>query len=198
MDNPVMQGLGMAFNLMLLNIVAIITALPIVTSGASMTALFDVSQRLVRGDDIYIAKTFFSSFKSNFKKGVITGAIFLIAALLITLNYLAAREVAPMLRFFSLAIGMIMGLVAIYTFALNARFENEIKSSIINAVKLTAAYFPRSLAMLIFTICYYILSMRFPQIGMPMFMLFGLSLPVYVYALICAPIIDSLSKEEHK
>ena len=196
MDNPVMQGLGMAFNLMLLNIIAIISALPVFTSGASLTALFDVSQRLVRGDDIYIAKTFFSSFRSNFKKGAVTGAIFILAAILVALNYLAAREVAPVLRYCSMAIAMLLSATAIYTFALTARFENDIKSSIVNAVKLMAAYFPRTLAILIFTICYYLLGRHFPQIGMPVFMLFGLSLPVYVYSIICSPIINTLAEKE--
>jgi amino acid transporter len=118
---------------MLLNIIAIISALPVITSGASLTALFDVSQRLVRGDDIYIVKTFFSSFRSNFKKGAVTGAIFILAAILVVLNYLAAREVAPVLRYCSMAIAMLLSATAIYTFALTARFENDIKGSIVNA-----------------------------------------------------------------
>ena len=196
LDNPVMQGLSMAFNLMLLNIIAIITTLPVITAGASLTALFDVSQRIVRGDDIYILKTFFSSFKLNFRKGTLTGLVFLAATLLVVMNYLAAKEVAPMLRYASLAIALLLTATAIYTFALTARFENGIKNTIANAVKLMTAYLPRTLAMLLFTLCYFVLSTRFPQIGMPVFMLFGLSLPVYVYSLICQPIINSLSKKD--
>ena len=197
-DNPIMQGLATAFDLMLLNILALIAALPVITAGASLVAAFDVSQRLLRSEDIYVAKTFFLSFRQNLKNGMITGLIFLTATVLIVLNYYAAKEFIPVLRYFSLALGLLLLAVAIYMFALEARFENSIKNTMANAVKLMTGYFPRTLIMLIITLSCYLLSMNFPQIGMPLLMLFGLSLPVYICSYISGPIIESLKSEENE
>lgn len=193
MENPIMQGLATAFNLMLLNILALIAALPVITAGASLVALFDISQKIVDGDDIYISRAFISSFRRNIKSGISIGLIFLVSAVLVVLNYYAALRYAPMLRYSSIAIGILLLAVAIYTFALSARFENSIKNTVVNAVRLVCAYFPRTLIMLVFTLCFYFLSRSFPHIGMPVLMLFGISLPVYICSLILAPIIESLS-----
>lgn len=192
MDNPIMQALATAFDLMLLNILAMIATLPVITAGASLVALFDASQKIVRDEDIYVSRYFFTSFKKNFMSGVKIGIIILIAAVLIAFNYMAAREYIPVLRYFSLAMGILLLALAIYTFTLAARFDNSIKDTFLNALRLMIGYFPRTLIMLVLTMGFYILSVNFPQVGMPVLMLFGLSLPAYICSLISRPIIDSL------
>lgn len=196
MDNPVMQALATAFDLMLLNILAFIAALPVITAGASLVALFDASRKIVQAEDVYISRYFFASFKKNLRSGIMIGIIIFTAAVLIILNYMAAAKYIPVLRYFSLAMGILLLALTIYTFALAARFDNGIKTTFLNAVRLMIGYFPRTLIMVILTMGFYILSVNFPQIGMPVLMLFGFSLPVYICSLISSPIMDSLLRHE--
>ena len=193
MENPVMQGLSVAFELIVLNILTILAAFPVVTAGASVTALFDVTGRMVRSEDLYTARTFMRSLRQNMRKGVVLGLLFIVAAILIALNYAAASRFIPVLRFASLAIALLVTALGIYAFGLTARFENSIALTLKNAAMLTVGFFPRTVILVVFTLCFYLLAMRFPQVGMPMLMLFGLSVPAYVYALVCRPVFDSLT-----
>lgn len=70
--------MGRAADLMILNIVFIICCLPIVTIGASLTALHYVTLKMVRNEESYIVKSFFKSFKQNFKQATIINLIMLL------------------------------------------------------------------------------------------------------------------------
>lgn len=59
MDSPVMRFLSRLCDLMILNILCLICCIPIVTIGASITALYSVTLKMVKGEDSYIAKGFF-------------------------------------------------------------------------------------------------------------------------------------------
>ena len=71
MDSPVMRFLSRMADLMIMNLVVTICCIPIVTIGASITAMHYVMLKLVRGEDGYIVKDFFKSFKQNFKQSTI-------------------------------------------------------------------------------------------------------------------------------
>ena len=61
MDSPVMRFLSRLCDLMILNILCLICCIPIVTIGASITALYSVTLKMVKGEDSYIAKGFFDT-----------------------------------------------------------------------------------------------------------------------------------------
>ena len=70
-ENPVWQFMGRVADLMILNAMALIFSLPIITIGASWTALHYVMVKIVRKEDTYVWRDFWSSFKSNFKQATI-------------------------------------------------------------------------------------------------------------------------------
>lgn|GEM_PF-1238223 len=51
-----------------LNILFTVTCLPIITIGASFTALYTITFKMVRNEDVTIKRDFFRAFKSNFKQ----------------------------------------------------------------------------------------------------------------------------------
>ena len=65
-DNPVWRFIGKLGDLIILNVLWLITSIPIVTIGASTTALYYVTLKLVRDEDGYTIRSFFKSFKENF------------------------------------------------------------------------------------------------------------------------------------
>ena len=71
LDSPVMVALTKMADLIIVNLLAFFCCLPIITVGASMTALHYVVLKIVRDEECYIVKGFFKSFKDNFKQATI-------------------------------------------------------------------------------------------------------------------------------
>ena len=55
-------------DLFILNILRIFCSIPIITIGATTTALYSVNLKLVNNEEGSLIKLFFKSFKENFKK----------------------------------------------------------------------------------------------------------------------------------
>ena len=66
LDSPIMVFLSKMADLLILNLLALICCIPIITIGASMTAMSYVTLKMVRDEECYIAKDFFKSFRQNF------------------------------------------------------------------------------------------------------------------------------------
>ena len=66
-----------------LNVLWLVCCLPIVTIGASTTALYYTSFKIAKDEGSYITTMFFRSFKQNFKQATIIWLIMLFAGLLI-------------------------------------------------------------------------------------------------------------------
>ena len=77
-DSPIMHFLGRVADLMILNLVTLICCLPVVTIGASLTAMHYVLLKMVRNRESYIVRSFFKSFKANFKQATIIWMIILL------------------------------------------------------------------------------------------------------------------------
>ncbi len=68
MDNKFFTFMGKAADLILLNIIFLICCLPVVTIGASVTAMYYVTLKMVRNEESYISRSFFQSFRQNFRQ----------------------------------------------------------------------------------------------------------------------------------
>ena len=87
---------------------------------------------------------------------------------------------------------MLLLAIAMYAFALLARYENTIFGTLKNAVSLAIGFFPRTLAMVVFTLAFWVAAIRFYRFGIPVLLLFGLSLPCYICALLLKGVFDKL------
>ena len=63
MDNKFFVFMGRVADLLLLNFLCILCCIPVVTAGASITALYYVTLKMARDEESYIARSFFRSFK---------------------------------------------------------------------------------------------------------------------------------------
>ena len=194
MDNPFMQALSVAADLLALNILALLCCLPIVTAGAGITAMNDLVIHMARQEETYLVKPFFRSFRANFKQSSLLWLLILAAAALLYFDYHAAAVYAPMLRYPIAAIGVMLLAVAMYAFALLSRYENSVFGTLKNAVSLAIGFFPRTLGMVVFTVAFWVLAIHFYRFGVPVLVLFGLSLPCYICALLLRGVFDQLEK----
>ncbi len=193
-ENPFMQIMAMACDLLVLNLLSLVCCLPVITAGASVSALNDVLIHIVRQEDYGIVKPFFRSFAGNFKKGTLLLLIILLVAVLLYFDYLAALAYIPALRVGIAAIAVIVLAISIYAFALLARYDNTLAGTLKNAAVLMVSYFPRTLCMAALTLGFWVLSVRYYRVGAPLLLLFGLSMPCYINSLLMKSVFDSLEK----
>ena len=68
LDSPVMQALGKMADLMWLNILTLICCIPVVTVGASLTAMHYMALKIVRNEECYITKGFLSPLRKTLSR----------------------------------------------------------------------------------------------------------------------------------
>ena len=194
MDNPVMRALSAAADLIVLNFLALLCSLPLVTLGASWAALSEVSLRLLRAEEGRLTRDFFRAFRANLKRGIPLGLLFLLAAGLLYFDYLAALTYAPPLRVGIVALAILVLGVAFYAFALLGHFDNTLGGTLKNAAVLAVGYFPRTAGTLVFAVSMWMLCLKFWRLLLPVLVLLGLALPVYIAAIFFNDIFRRLEK----
>lgn len=187
MDSPVMRFLGRMGDLMILNLLVTLCAIPIVTIGASVTAMHYVALKLVRGEEGYITKDFFKSFKMNFKQATIIWLIMLLFLAVFGLDYyivMFSGVAFPQgLHTVLVAVTVIFFVISGYIFPVLSRFDNSVRSTMKNGCIMSIMAIPKAIAMAIFALApVYVLFMA-PR-AIPLVLLFGWALPGYMSALL--------------
>ena len=83
-DNPVMNFLTIVCDIVILHFLWLLTSLPVLTIGASTTALYYTTMKCIRNGQGGVVKMFFKSFKDNFKQATGIGILALIAVLYVS------------------------------------------------------------------------------------------------------------------
>lgn len=156
MDNPVFRVLGRLADLMILNLLFIVCSIPIVTIGASLTALHYVTLKMAENEEGYIVKPFFKSFKENFRQSTCIWLILLAIGLLLGADFYimsyASGSVANFFRIFLTVTVIVYAMELIYVFPVQARFYNKIRLTMKNALIMAIADFPRTIVMIVITV----------------------------------------------
>lgn len=146
LDNPVMRFMSRLFDLMYLNVLFVICCIPVITIGASLTALYSVTLKMVKNEETYIGRDFFKSFRMNFKQGTIIWLITVVAGAILAADYQLVTQMSmkgsSVLRIGILSISLICFCMFIYVFPLLARFVNTVKVTIKNSLLMCIAHLP--------------------------------------------------------
>lgn len=82
-DNPFFEFMGNVGDWILLNLLFVLTSIPLITIGMSLTALYRIVLRRMRGENNYVFKEYFKACKEEWKKSTILWIVFLLAAVLL-------------------------------------------------------------------------------------------------------------------
>ena len=152
MDSPLMRTLGRAADLMAVNILALICCIPIITAGASLTAMYTVELRWARGEEGYIIRPFFKAFKENFKQATAEWLVALAAVLVVVMDYMFFQENPDIFpeafELLVMVIGVVFVMVYLWVIPLQCRFENTVGGTFRNAVIMAVGKAPRTVGML--------------------------------------------------
>ena len=92
MDNKFFTFMGRIADLCILNIICLVCCIPIVTAGASITAMYYVTLKMVRNEEAYIVRSFFKSFKDNFKQATVINLIMIAVGVVLYLDLNVAKN----------------------------------------------------------------------------------------------------------
>jgi len=150
-NSPLIRFLGKAADLMILNILFLITCIPVITIGASLTALHYVTLRMVSGGEASVVRDYFHSFRQNFRQATAIWLILGILTLLLAYDYSAVwggeGYVAAVVKVMSVVASAALVMIFLYVFAILAKFNNTVKGTLLNAVTISVSVFPRTLSM---------------------------------------------------
>ena len=152
LDSPVMNALNKMADLIWLNILTLICCIPVITIGASLTALNYVTLKLVRDEEGYVTKAFFKSFKQNFKQATIIWLILLLVIALLLgdfliLNY-SSVQFPSWIRVALIAILALVLFATIHVFPILARFENTVANTFKNSLYMGILSLPKTILMM--------------------------------------------------
>ena len=147
LDSPIMQGLSRLTDLVFLSVLWFACCLPVVTIGASTTAMYYVAMKMVREDtEKKLTVMFFEAFKSNFKQATVMNIIFLaVGAVLATDCFIMLSTTGDAVTLsFAVFLVMLIWMLCImfYAYPLQAQFYNTIKRTLLNAAILSMRKFP--------------------------------------------------------
>lgn len=186
-DNPILQGIGKIADFVILNLLWLVCSLPIITIGASTTALYSVTLKLVKNEEGYIAKGFLKAFKENFKQSTLMWLLFMLLGFILIVDFsslkLMPANFGAFLRVLFLVMGGTLIGTATYAFSLQARFENTIRNTLKNALILVFAKLPYTLLILLLTVgpvFATILTPRTLMVGILIWIFVGVTLVAYL------------------
>lgn len=166
-DSKIMTLLSGMGDLILVNILWILTSLPIFTLGASTAAMYAVLKPRGKKDyDSSIVRRYFRAFRQNFKKATLTFLVLLLPTVLVLGNcwlFLAGWLDGGMVRYVICALSCLLLVFMLdYVYPLIASFDNKLLRSIVNAFLLAVAHLPTTLVLTVLNLQPLALYLAFP------------------------------------
>ncbi len=185
-ESPIMSFFGLVFDFVWLNILTLVCCIPVITAGASFTAMYSGLVRMIRGNDTRLTKHFFTDFKANFKQGTGIWAIMLVV---LAVWYFDLRVVSGMKTYTGelirvlliVVLALIIGIISC-TFLMLSHFDNTVTGTLRNGATLMLARFPLVLMSVIAGLFVAYFTLRFPVKMAFVFICCGFSLPGYLLA----------------
>lgn len=138
-DGFLMQLLNKIVNCAWLSVLWVVFSVPLITIGASTTALYYTANKVIRNNRSHVWREFFCSFKSNFKQSTI---IWILLILLygfwavdtyFTYAFYLTGVVPKAIFIVFLVLGILITAWGLYLFPYIARFQNSIKDIFMNS-----------------------------------------------------------------
>lgn len=153
LDNPFFRFISKLVDVVWLNIIWLIFSLPIVTIGASTTAMFSVTMKMARDREGYIFQGFWKAFKENFKQSTLIWIIMLLVGTILGTDiyffYSSSAKYADFGMAAMIGITSIAVCTAEYIFPLQAQFENNLKQTFKNAFIMCVRHLPWTILLLV-------------------------------------------------
>lgn len=203
MDNKFFTFMGRVADLCILNIICLICCIPIVTAGASITAMYYVTLKMVRNEEAYIVRSFFKSFKENFKQATVINLILIVVGVILYLDMHVAKAMpgsaGQIFHVIFAAFAIVYFVLTLYVYPVLARFYNSTGNTIKNALLMSIRHLPYTVVMVMIELCPLLLllvrSFRVQSTLFILFLIMGFGLIAYCNSFFLAKIFDNYMPE---
>lgn len=183
-DNPVWRFMGRAADVFFLTMLWALCSLPVITIGASTTALYYVSLKMVKNKEGYLWKTFLRAWKDNFVQSTLAWIIVLCIGGVLGFNlyfcYRQEGQAAVFLFWIHFMITVLYLFAAALLFPLAARLDADLKKLFLMSFMVSIKNFSWVLFMIVTTGCILALGIF---VFWP-FLLVGAGTAAYIHSLI--------------
>ena len=141
-EGPVMSFITKITYSAYLNLLWLVCCLPIVTAGASTTALFYVTLKVAKNEEGSLTKSFFHSFRENFRQATVIWLILLAVGIVLGVDGYIFYHMRFENAFWTVATAVFLvaaaayAIILMYIFPLLARFDNTTAAMFKNAIML--------------------------------------------------------------
>lgn len=143
-------------DMVFLNLIFLITCIPVVTIGPALVALYTVTGRMADGSEGYVIRSYFKAFKDNIFQGMVIGvSLEVICCMLATPAVIFYNsESGNRTIWFMLAVIAIIFVLAVtmYIFPLIAGYNNSIETTVKNAALIALGRLPYTIMLLVITL----------------------------------------------
>lgn len=198
-ENKFMAFMYRMTDLFLLNVLWIVTSLPVITLGASTTALYTVVYKMRKNEESYIARSYFKAFRENFRQGTALWLIILGSGGLLYFDmYITAItgiEGKEMLSIVFLIAAVLFLLVVPYVFPVLARFDTTVIQILKIATYLSLRHIYYTLPVLAIILVPVIIILSYLYF-LPVFLIISVSGSAYLTAYFFQKIYTKYQREE--
>lgn len=148
-------------DLMILTLLWTLTSLPLITLGASTTAMYYVTTRQLSNREGYVSRDYFRSFKENFLQATGVTILFAVifAVLRINLYILPGNSPIFPIQFVLIAVAVAM---LVFVFPVLSRFKLNFFELLRTSFFLAIRHFPTTITCLVLLFAAYLLVLRWP------------------------------------
>ncbi len=154
-DSPVIAFLNKLTDLVVLNVLWLICSIPIITIGASTTAMYYVSITSIRCGDGYVVKRFFKSFSESFRQITPVWLLMLLCGGMLVGDFIfwsrTDSAVSGIMLVLSAVVAIMLFVVELWIFPVFAKFEGTTLNLIKNAAAFAIGYLPYTAIVLVIT-----------------------------------------------
>lgn len=195
-------------NLIIVNLLFMITCIPVITIGASVTSLYRITIAILAGDNPAVFRDYLKSFKDNFLKATLLQLLYMfLAAFFLFEIYMVNNMMDPKFSWAQYPAYFFLAAIcasACYAFPLLAWFEETFKQILKNSLLLALSNLPVTIMFIVITGGLLFLTYYFTVIMMSGFVFLGFALVATFYSLFLKRIFEkarakiSFKEEEEK
>lgn len=156
-DNPVWRLMGRVADVFLLSVLWAVCSLPVITIGASTSALYYVALKMARNHEGYLVKSYLKAFRENLGQATILWMIVLAAGLFLGADmywvYGLESAAADVMFWVLFVLTVVYLFVAVMVFPLEARIQAGTGKIFFLAFMISLKNFSWVLLMLVTVVC---------------------------------------------
>lgn len=166
-DSPFFEFMNTLAVFIGLNVLFLITCLPVITIGPALSALYTVTLKEARKEQGYIFSTYLKAFKRNFPQSVAAFLIQLVLAFVFVFNaiFWGEQNTVPgnICMLLMTLLLVVLAFSFLYTFPLLARFRNSLKQTLKNSIAIAVTNPKITLGLLAIQAVFIIACIAVPQ-----------------------------------